>query len=168
MPSEKLTGFSFAARSACSSSARWFFGMPTSVACCLPDGGMGAGSDDVQRLHVAREAALSFDLQKARHVRLGQLGHFDVRRQRPLQRQAHDALALAHADGVEVVANLPADQLGIIGQGVERKRDRKGLLDVQGPVGAAQGEAVQAAPVQRQPQQGREALSFQRSLIWAV
>ena len=78
------------------------------------------------------------------------------------KRQAHNAVALAHADGVEVVANLPADQLGIIGQGVERKRDGEGLLDVQGAVGAAQDEAVQAAPVQRQPQQGREALSFQQ------
>ena len=126
MPSEKLTGFSFAARSACSSSARWFFGMPTSVACCLPDGVCERGSDDVQRLHVAGKAALRLDLQEAGDVRLGQLGHFDVRRQRPLQRQAHDALALAHPDGVEVVANLPANQFGIIGQGVERERDGEG------------------------------------------
>ena len=123
--------------------------------------GMRARSDDVQCLDVAREIALCLDLQKARDVRLGQLGHFDVCRQRPLQRQAHNAVALAHADSVEVVANLPADQLGIIGQGIERERDGERLLDVQGPFGSAQGEAIQAAPIQRQPQQGREALSFQ-------
>ena len=80
---------------------------------------MRAGRDDVQRLHVAREVALSLDLQKARHVGLGQLGHLDVRGERPLQGEAHDAVALAQADGVEVVANLTADQFGIIGQGIE-------------------------------------------------
>ena len=37
MPSEKLTGLSFAARNAAASSVRLFFGMPTSVACCLPE-----------------------------------------------------------------------------------------------------------------------------------
>ncbi len=66
--------------------------------------------------------------------------HFNGRR--------HDALALAHAGGIEVVANLPADQLGIIGQGIERERDGEGLLALQRPVGGAQRKAVQAAPVQ--------------------
>ena len=63
-------------------------------------------------------------------------------------------MALAHADCVEVVANLPADQFGIIGEGIERERDGERLLNVQRPVGSAQGEAIKAAPVQRQAQQG--------------
>ena len=35
-PSEKLTGFNFAAAKTCSSAARWALGMPASVTCCLP------------------------------------------------------------------------------------------------------------------------------------
>ena len=115
---------------------------------------MRAGRNHVQRLHVAREAPLSLDLQKARHVRLRQIRHFDMRRQSPLQRQANDALPLAHTAGVQVVANLAPDQFGIIGQGIQCQRDRKGLLDAQGSVRAPNHEAVQAAPVQAQSEDG--------------
>ena len=75
----------------------------------------------MQCLDVAREPALGFKLQEAGDVRLGQFRHFEMGRQRPFQRQTDHAVALPHPGGVEVVPDLASDQLGVIGQRVERQ-----------------------------------------------
>ena len=78
-----------------------------------------------QRCHVAGETALRFQLQQARGVRLRQRRQFRVRRQHPLQRHADDAVAFAHAGGVEVIANLAADEFRRRRQRIERERRPK-------------------------------------------
>ena len=69
----------------------------------------------MQRLDVARKPPLGLELQEAADIRLRQVGHFDMRRERPLQRETHNALALPDSSGIEVVPNFPAHQLGVIG-----------------------------------------------------
>ena len=82
-------------------------------------------------------------------------------RQRPLKGEAEDTMTLADARGVQVVANLPAHQLGIGGQRVQRERDREGGLGGDAAAGALQDETFQAAAIQDQPEHTREALAFE-------
>src|SRR5258706_8421130 len=60
-----------------------------------------------------------------------------------------------------MIANLASDQFGIRGQRIERKGDRKRLLDLQRAVSAREHDAVEAASIQRQPHYAGAALTFQ-------
>ena len=73
----------------------------------------------MQRRHIGSKTAFGFDLQKAGHVGFRQVGHLRMGRERPFQRQAYNAMALADAGGVQMVANLAPDQLRVGGQRIE-------------------------------------------------
>ena len=134
--------------------------MPASITCCLPAGQRTARIGQPQRRHVGGKTALRFQLQQARGVRLRQRRQFRVRRQHPFQRHADDAVAFAHAGGVELIADFAADQFRRGGQRIERERDGKSLLQLQRAVGAAQHHAVEPAAVQRQAEHARQPFAF--------
>jgi hypothetical protein len=82
--------------------------------------------------------------------------HGNLRREHPLQRHAHHAAAFAHASGVEVVADFASDQFGRRRERVEREGHRERLLELEGAVGAAEHDAVEAAAIEREAEQARQ------------
>ena len=81
---------------------------PPSRTSFLAAGQRAARVADLQRRRVGVKPFLGFQLQQARGVGLRQRRQFGLRRQHPFQRQADDAVALAHAGGVELVADFAA------------------------------------------------------------
>ncbi len=111
---------------------------------------------NMQRLDITRKASFGLDLQEAGKVCLRQLGHFDLGGERPFERQANHTLALPNPLGIEVIANFPPNQFGIIRQWIKRKRHGEGPLNVQHSIDAPQDDAVQAAAIQGKPQHSGE------------
>ena len=74
-----------------------------------------------QSCQVAWKTAFGLHLQQARGVRHRQLRQFCLTRQCPLQRDTHDAIALAHACGVKLVADFAGDQFRSGGQRIKRE-----------------------------------------------
>ena len=102
--------------------ARWEFPRAKYVVCPPP---ADSANCQLQRRNVGWKTALGLQLQQARGVGFRQRRQFRVRRQHPFQRHAEDAMALAHAGGVELVADFTADEFRRGGQRIERERDGK-------------------------------------------
>ena len=121
-------------------------------------GRLGAGSRHPQRGHVAGKLAFGFDLQETVHVAFRQRRQFGAHGQRPLQRQADDAMALAHTGGVEVIADFLSDKFRIGRQRIEGERDAERLLKLQRTVGALEHDTVEPRAIQLEAEQGGRAL----------
>ena len=133
--------------------------MPASKTCFLSARQRAARTGELQRRHIGGKTALGLQLQQARGVGFRQRRQFRVRRQNPFQRHAEDAMALAHAGGVKLVADFAADEFRRGGERIKRERGGKTLLQMQRAVRALQHHAVEPAAVQRQAE---HAVSFFR------
>ena len=76
---------------------------------------MTARGGIMQSGYISRETAFGFQLQETGDVGLGQVRHIDMSRERPFQRQTHNAMALTNSGGVQMIADLAPDQLRIGG-----------------------------------------------------
>ena len=121
----------------------------------LPATGKATRVRDRERVRAVGETAFRLDLQKAADIRLGQLGHFRLQHQRPPQRNADGAAALANAGLLQMIADLASDQFRIAGQRVQCERGGEALLHAQRTVGPPQHHAFEPAAGQRQTQNGR-------------
>ena len=115
-----------------------------------------------ERLRPGTETAFGFDLQKTGAVGRGQFRQLGLQAQHPAEREADRATPFADARLVEMIADFLADQLGGIGQRVQRQRNGQGLPEMQSAVAAAQGHHFKAVAVQGQAEDGGGALSFEQ------
>ena len=111
--------------------------------------------------NVRSKPSFGFDLEKAGDIRFRKVGHLGMGGERPFQRQPYDTVTLTNAGGIQMIADFAPDQFRIGCQRIERERDRKRLLDFQRTVGSADHQAVEAAAVERDPQQAGKPLAFQ-------
>ena len=81
--------------------------------------------------------------------------------ERPFERNGHHAEALPHPGRIQMIANFASNQFSFGRQGIERKRDRKGLLHLQDAIGASHDDSFQFTPVEREAQQAGKLPAFQ-------
>src|SRR5215470_2083737 len=78
-------------------------------------------------------------------------------------------MTFAYAGSGEVIADLTSHQLGVVGEGIQGQRHRKGLLYLHGTVGTSQEDPVESASVQGDSKhRGAAATSFQQTEIRKV
>jgi hypothetical protein len=111
-------------------------------------------SGNQQRADIRVETALGFNLQKAEDICLGQFRDRNVSGHGPFQGQPHDTFTLAHTRSIEVIANLASDQLRIIGQRIERKRNGQRILNLQGAIDTTKNQGFKSPAIKSKSENG--------------
>jgi hypothetical protein len=125
-----------------------------------------SGVRDEQCSGTVRESAFGGDVEEAGDVRFREVGERGGEGQHPVEGQAHHAAAFPDAGGVELFANLPAHERGIVLEWIERQGADKGLGDGDGAVGAADDDAFEPLSIQGEAEEARARLAGEAIPAW--